>query len=147
MSRSKVIIRKPTAEDAVTMRQWGKSTRELWVRENGEWYSTKGLREWIGNPGSDVLLVAESKNQLVGMCLVSVLHEWAYCSALFVHKSYRKRGVGTKLLKEATKQVRARGIGLFALLVEEDSVDAQKFYEKFNFHKGFKFVWMDKKLK
>ncbi|MBI3559604.1 GNAT family N-acetyltransferase [Candidatus Gottesmanbacteria bacterium] len=146
MSGGKIFIRKPTAEDAPTMCQWGRSTRELLVRQNGDWYSIKGLREWIRNPGSDVLLVAESNSELVGMCLVSVLHEWAYCSALFVYKGYRGKGTGTKLLEEAMKHVRARGVHLFAFFVEEDNVDAQKFYEKLDFRKGFKFVWMDKKL-
>ncbi len=139
-------IGSPSIGDVPTMVRWGKSARELWVREDGDWYSKKGLREWIKNPGNDVLLVARHSTQLIGMCLLSVLHEWAYCSALYVEPTYRKQGIGKKLIAEAQRRVKQKGIRLFALLVEEENVGAQAFYQRLGYRSGFRFLWMDKQL-
>lgn len=143
---NKIIIMVPHESDVDDMVVWGKNNRELLLRDDDTWYAPEVLTEWIKNPGKDVLLVAKDGEKLVGMCIAYHMRHWAYCSALFVDKEYRRRGIGRMLLEAAISQLKKNGIPFFGLLVEGKNADSQKFYQKVGFRKGHVFRWMDKDL-
>ena len=138
-----ITITIPTPEDIPLMRKWGEENKELHAYEGSSWHSEKALRDWITNPKDDLILVAKVDDKTVGMCMVYVLREWAYCSALFVKKGFRKMGIGKLLLKHAYAHVDKKGIrGLH--LVTNKAVD---FYTHLGFTKRYTFTWMRKNVK
>ena len=132
--------------DVDTMIDWFKTNRELWANEKGEWYSQKGLTEWISHPGNDILLVAKIDHKSVGMCLTHVFYEWAYCETLFVKKEHRRRGIGKLFLEKTVKLLKAKNITLLALQPKVNNKTAQIFYKECGFKAGFHFVWMEKHI-
>jgi len=145
MSDIKIVV--PKASDVDVMVAWGKSNREIQATDDDQWYAPETLRRWIRDPQDDIILVAKYGEKLVGMCLVHTLRDFAYCSVLFVHKDYRGKGVGSTLIHTVIEKLKKTGIPGFGLLVEEENIDSQAFYEKFGFKKGHVFRWMDKKLR
>lgn len=145
MIKNSFRIDTPTDADVPTLVSWGRSAPELWASDDDGWHSEKSLREWIRKVRDDVLLVARIDGKLGGMCFVHHMGDWAYCTTLFVDEQYRTIGIGSKLLDEAHKRMKAEGINYFALLVKENNTLAQEFYKKRNFQQGFRFVWMYKK--
>lgn len=133
-------------QDIPTMLRWGKSTRELWGDESGEWYERKDLVEWIRHPGEDVIIVARDGKKLVGMCFAYQMRGWAYCDILYIDPPYRRKGTGIKLLAEAQRRTKSKS-SAFGLLVEKDNQLAQSFYKKYAFRQGFSVIWMFKKVK
>jgi len=141
MSDIKILV--PEESDVEEMVRWGKSHRELLLSENDPWYAPETLKDWIKHPRNDIILVAKDGEELVGMCLVHHMRDWAYCAVLFVVKEYRGQGIGRRLLNTAKAELKKTGVVLFGLLVEEDNKDSQKFYEKVDLKKGHVFRWMD----
>ncbi len=142
-----IIITPPTITDVPLMRKWGKETPELWGAKTTDFYSEKGLTDWVERPGRDVALVARVGGKLAGMILTYALREWSYCSVLFVDKPYRRMGIGEKLVGETIKQLKKLDLDTIELVVKDDNVSARQFYEKLGFRKGFRFVWMRKPLR
>lgn len=140
-------ITTPSRSDIDTVWRLGRNAHELLVSQRGEWHSKKDLREWIGNPGKDILLVAKENDTVIGFCFTTVLVGWAMCHDLYVVSSYRRHGVGKKLVEETIGRLKKKRIGYLGLIVNTDNVDGQKFYEKNGFEKGFTFRWMSKRFR
>jgi ribosomal protein S18 acetylase RimI-like enzyme len=141
-----ITIGVPKLSDVDSMIMWGKENRELWGGEDETWYLHETLVEWIKHPGKDVILIAKSDTIPIGMCLVHALRDWAFCSSLFVKAAFRKQGVGKMLLTKAMDQMKRQGIVNFSLVVQENNIKAQKFYQSLGLTPGFRFIWMEKKL-
>lgn len=74
-------------------------------------YATDDLDRLIENYSGpeNLFLVAEEEQQIVGTCGVKAeTPQTAILRRLFVHPDYRKRGIGSGLLKEAIQFCRAR---------------------------------------
>ena len=54
---------------------------------------------------------------------------------IFVHPNYRKRGIGTTLLRKAMEYAKSRKRKIMGLWVGVENYEAKKFYEKFGFTK------------
>lgn len=145
-TKPKIIIRDAQLKDVEIMAKIGSEARELWSGEGNGWYSKHDLKEWLKNKGNDVLLVAEAGEGLVGFIVLHNLITWAFCTGLYVHPRYRKRGIGTSLLSEVEKRLKKQNILSLHLLVEQEDLPAMCFYEKNQFKKGFHFIWMKKEL-
>lgn len=142
-----IVIASPTLADVPIMRKWGKKTPELWGAKTSDFYSKKGLADWVSHPGKDVMLVARVDGKLVGMIMTYVLREWSYCSVLYVDNAYRRMGIGEKLVEATVKKTKELGLDTLELVVHSGNVSAQKFYEKLGFEKGFNLLWMSKRLR
>jgi len=52
---------------------------------------------------------------------------------IFVHPNYRKRGIGSTLLKKAIEYAKSKKREMMGLWVGVENYEAKKFYEKFGF--------------
>ena len=133
-------------EDVDTLFRWGEENWELWGDEKNKWFSKASLKKWIQHPGDDVLLVARDNGRLIGMCMMSVLHDWAFCTGFFVEKDYREQGLGKRLLAQATRKLKAKEVQSIILLVDIKNESGIRFYEREKFYKGFQLFMMTKEL-
>lgn len=87
------------------------------------------------------ILVAEDAGKIVGMIRVEIRSRLFYqpifegvITDLYVNPAYRNKGVGTLLLDEAVKALRARGISIMSAEFPPMNKIAVEFYQK----RGFK---------
>lgn len=67
----------------------------------------------------------------------------AQIEAVRVERSYRGRGLGAQLIRDAVERARAAGCGLVQLTSDNSRADAHRFYERLGFtasHIGFKLM-------
>lgn len=147
MNIDDVVIGEPIQDDVDTLFRWGEENWELWGDDKYKWFSKKSLVKWISDPKDDVLLVARKNDTPVGMCMVFTLRDWAFCVGLFVEKEYRRKGLGKKLLGEAFRRLKAKGVESMMLLVDTKNKEGNRFYEREKFYKGFQFFMMTKDIK
>ena len=79
--------------------------------------------------------------QIVGICVFQKIFCDAELTYLSIHPTYKRRGLGKKLLKETFKQCESFAIEKILLEVSEKNLDAQNFYNAF----GFKTIGIRKK--
>ena len=141
-----ITITTPRLSDATIMVKWGRESTALKDCKNDTWYSPRTLRSWITHPKEDVILVARDGKKSIGMCLVHGMRDWVYFSSLYVEKEYRGKGVGTALMTKMNETLKKQKFRDCALLVKETNSEAQDFYRKQGFKKGYLFRWMGKEL-
>jgi len=77
--------------------------------------------------------VAVSDAKVIGyICATYLLHE-SHILNLAVDPDFRRRGVATRLMNEATRELKERGCVFMYLKVRASNAGAQKFYELFGF--------------
>jgi len=95
----------------------------------------QGLADLMDNRGA-TLLVAVAGSNIVGMCTLQPLLSTAeggkvgVVEDLVVADSYRKSGVGRKLLKEIETTARAAGMSRLQLLSDRNNEVASTFYDR-----------------
>ena len=99
-----------------------------------EWFTKKFVRNTLMN-SNGIFIGAFEKNKLVGCIFVEILDKpksWIFF--FVVKKEFRRRGIGTKLLKHAESHLSA---DYDMILVDLEKVDKSglKFYKKNNFRK------------
>jgi len=117
--------------------QKGLDTPENLCRFGGVWMHRDSCAEHIGlfrQYGGEVF-VAELNHKVVGHIEVTVdanrsIGEYAYINVLMVHRDYRGRGVGRKLVEAAIDYAREREQNRILVAAEEQSVG---FYKKLGF--------------
>ncbi|MDT7891404.1 MAG: GNAT family N-acetyltransferase [Thermoproteota archaeon] len=90
------------------------------------------------------IAVAELDSKIIGYALFNlnasepfkVKEKWAYISDLFVEKEYRRKEIGTNILKYIENLSKEKNVKKIRLIVWKDNEIAIKFYEK----NGFKIV-------
>ncbi len=140
-----ITVSDPKIEDIPAMIEWSRQ-REMLGGERDKGHDEKFFREWIEKPGKDILLVAKDGNTPVGMCAIHFMRDWAYCSELYVERGYRRKGVGRALIVEAVKRLR-KFTDYVGLVVNEEFPGSQKFYKALGFEEGFRFRWMEMRIK
>jgi len=85
------------------------------------------------------IFVAESNGEVVG-CIYSLdyIYDSSYIGGLLVHKDFRGRGIGSRLLKTALNHLNAKYV---YLLVVEDNAAAIRLFEKAGFKKAYKRIY------
>jgi len=87
------------------------------------------------------LLVAESNQEIVGLIhqvfYLDPFHAGlnSYITSLFVKKPYRKKGIGSQLLKKAIENAKKKGVIEVHVDTEENNANAIEFYQKHEFKK------------
>lgn len=78
----------------------------------------------------DSIIIAEYNKKIVGTVFV-IYDPWNSCIYhLGVHPDYRNKGIGNKLMDEAEKRLKAKGIEKITLFVDEENHKAIEFYKK-----------------
>ena len=87
----------------------------------------------------DLFLIAENGDELIGTIIGGFDGRRGMIYHLAVASAYRERGVGSQLLAEVEKRLRAKGCLKCYLLVLVDNVEAAVFYE----HHGWQHMSQD----
>ena len=82
-----------------------------------------------------------SNYQIVGICVFQKILCDAELTYLSIHPTFKRRGLGKKLLEETFKQCRSFAIEKIQLEVSDKNLDALNFYHAF----GFKTIGIRKK--
>ena len=80
-------------------------------------------------------------NQIIGICVFQKIFCNAELTYLSIHPTFKRRGLGKKLLKEIFKQCESFAIEKIQLEVSDKNLDALNFYHAF----GFKTIGIRKK--
>ena len=89
--------------------------------------------------GSEIVLVAEVDNKVVGFACVQMLtsvcypEPWAELMELYVDPAYRQQGLGGALVQESDKQARERGATEIYLITNQKNKPAQGPYRSQNY--------------
>lgn len=109
----------------------------LW-REGGLPYRPQGRdgREALARQLKEdtaVYLVAEAGGAFVGAVLGSHDGRKGWINRLVVHPDHSRRNVGAMLVADVERRLAARGIGIFACLVEDWNEGSKVFFEKIGY--------------
>ena len=88
---------------------------------------------WRLNKNNTQYYLAKMKDKVVGFVDIEFETELAKLVAVYVQPNYRKKGVGTKITKDALQKIRAAGYTRTILLVREDNLPALRIYRKLGF--------------
>jgi len=141
-----VIIRKAEPSDVDKLYDMGIKENGFVLSTQTRFYTRDYLEKWLQNPQSDILLVAEKDGEIIGFLFCRVFHDsWAMLDNIMVSHSWRRRGIGTALLKECLNKLRMKKVQYIAGIVKEDN-ESINFFLKNEFLKGNKFIWIEKFL-
>jgi len=68
------------------------------------------------------------------------VERWAELDELQVHPDYQGRGIGTRLVRSATREARAAGFAVMYLVAEASNAPARRVYEKNGFREHSRIV-------
>ncbi len=87
-----------------------------------------------------ILLVAECEGKIVGMVRAAILDRMFYeprmealITDIYVHPSYRRRGVATALIERLAEEARRKGVGLLAAEYPPGNKIAERFFARLGF--------------
>jgi len=81
----------------------------------------------------DLLLVAEINQQLVGTAMAGFDGHSGWVYYLAVDPAYRRKGIGTALMKKAEKLLSQIGCSKLNLQIRANNSDVRAFYEKLGY--------------
>ena len=95
-------------------------------------WSAKAFEEAIGKPDA-LYLAALEGDEILGYCGAYVILDEADINQVAVKASFRRQGIGKKLLEELLRQLEAQGIKAVTLEVRKSNRAAVALYESFGF--------------
>jgi len=124
-------IRSMEIEDLEEVRQIDRLSFSL------PWPESAYRHELLENPAS-MNWVAEAtdpngKSRVVGMAVVWLILDEAHIATLAVHPEYRRKGIGSRLLKRALVEAVGKGARRAMLEVRANNIIAQSMYQRFGF--------------
>ena len=122
----KLVIRKMTLEDVPSVIELDQKSFSL------PWPERSFRFELTANPASRCW-VAELEGKIVGMIVVWLMVDEAHVATIATHPDFRRKGIGTKLLSYALRQLIDEGARSSFLEVREHNVGAQEMYRKFGY--------------
>ena len=72
-------------------------------------------------------------NSLIGICVLHVIIDEAQINFFVVDQKYRKKGLGSYLMKYVIKQCELLNINKLFLEVSHTNIPAERFYDRFDF--------------
>lgn len=146
--KKKIKIREAKIGDLEAIYRIGLLEEGFAVSSETRFYGKGYLKNWIENPGDDILLVAEFDDKVVGFAFASaMINKWVIWENLAVAERAQGQGVGKALAKEVFRRIKERGIDYIAGWVRVENKVIRKFLKKKGFEEGFKFIWVEKKTK
>jgi ribosomal-protein-alanine N-acetyltransferase len=122
----KLLIRKMILEDVPSVIELDQKSFSL------PWPERSFRFELTVNPASRCW-VAELEGKIVGMIVVWLVVDEAHVATIATHPDFRRKGIGTKLLSHALRQMIDEGARSSFLEVREQNVGAQEMYRKFGY--------------
>lgn len=95
-----------------------------------DFWSIDNLKSELENPNSKCI-VAKLDNKIVGFAGIWFSVDDAHITNIVVHKEYRCKGIGSKLLEELITLAQCKDS--LTLEVNTKNIEAQKLYLKYNF--------------
>ncbi len=140
-------IRKMQRNDVEIVYEQGRKEKMFHVAENTFFWGREELLGWVKSR-DDVLLVAEHEKRVIGhlLCMLHNPTRTAKIENLFVDESFRKRGVGSDLIRECMNQLKNKGIRYVSALVKPENKSSSELLKSFGFKTGYGFTWMEKYL-
>ncbi|MCD6472366.1 ribosomal protein S18-alanine N-acetyltransferase [Candidatus Aerophobetes bacterium] len=89
----------------------------------------------LNKKGFAFYYVTEYGERVVGYAGYWKIAKEAHIVNLAIHPSFRKRGIGTKLLRYLFQEARGQGLAEVTLEVRYSNIAAQRLYDKFGFKK------------
>jgi ribosomal protein S18 acetylase RimI-like enzyme len=132
-ARERVTIRSARAEDAAALATLA-AELSAWEGEEARGTAESLRRDVLARPGWARMLVAETEGKPVGFLLFYPGYDLESASFgfhladLLVTAAARGRGIGTRLMREAARQVRAEGGAWLSWTVLEKNSTALEFY-------------------
>lgn len=119
------------------------------LKEAGTFYEPADRRDTfrkkIGmHPGS--IIIAEEDGSIVGTVFIIYDPFQSFVYHLSVHPEYQRKGIGSKLMDEAERRLRYKGVERPTLFVEEDNSGVVSFYKKKGWFVLYKVYCMEKEL-
>ena len=111
-----------------------------------------GINMILENADRGVVLVAEEDGEVAGMCTLQYLISTAeggmvgLLEDMIVSKTYRKKGIGRKLVRRIISHARSKGIRRIQLLADVNNQAALNFYDRVCFS-GTRLVALRKMIK
>lgn len=97
------------------------------------WSAAQFREELSGVPKTRKYLVALENQEIVGYGGAALAGDVADIHTLTVIPSYRRKGIGTQILKELESWAISKGIKDFMLEMREGNLEAQPLYEKYGY--------------
>lgn len=132
---SEIVIRKAKKSDAAKIADLSVQLEHPMTDEEAGERLAVVLRD-----ENQALFVAQEKSQVIGYVSVSANFEFlngvqARLGGLVVGSVNRGKGIGKRLMKEAEKWAKAKGIKSMKLASNVKRIDAHRFYEKIGYIK------------
>lgn len=145
-------IRKATLEDFKQLYALASHIPELRVVPRHHFMSKDEFKNCITNRNG-VLLVAQEKQQIIGLCYASLSNfernwkkRWACLVYVAVHPKHRGQGIATKLYNECIRKLKKKEVSNVYGWVNKKSKAEIGFLKKHGFELGNEFVWNEKKI-
>ena len=74
------------------------------------------------------------ENLVIGICVIQVVLDEAQINYFVVKEKFRKRGFGSYLMSYLIKRCKKLNINKLLLEVSKSNINAEKFYNRFNFN-------------
>lgn len=139
------LIRKMEPRDGDDVYSLGINQKEF-SSENGSFWTKEQLEKWCQSQ-SDILLVAEKDNIIVGFSLYAAHTPTGKvtCENLYVDQAARGLGIAGALIEEGLKRIKELGYPYVMFCVNaKDRESFASFLEKYGFKKGAEVLWVDK---
>jgi ribosomal protein S18 acetylase RimI-like enzyme len=102
----------------------------------------QGVKNLLSHPKKGFYVVITEEEKIIGQLMITF--EWSdwrntdiwWIQSVYVHKTYRNKGVFSALFNEIKKQAKKEQIPILRLYVHKENVSAQKVYEKRKMKKG-----------
>jgi len=82
-----------------------------------------------------IFLVAEDDGRIIGSVLGTHDGRKGWINRLAVHPDYRRRGIGTQLVREVERRLDAMGIDIVTCLIEDWNTSSQEFFTVLGYHR------------
>lgn len=107
--------------------------------------SREGIERFL-NRNPDTCFTAEEGNRIVGAIMAGSDGRRGYIYHTAVHPDFRKRGIGSELVKSVTDELKDMGIAKTALVVFGSNISGNAFWEKQGFAERNDLIYRDKAL-
>ena len=96
-------------------------------------WSKKQWAEEFNKEGTKIFGILFA-NLVIGICVIQVVLDEAQINYFVVKKKFRKRGFGSYLMSYLIKRYKKFNINKLLLEVSRNNINAEKFYNRFNFY-------------
>jgi len=100
----------------------------------------KGVSALLSDEKKGIYFLAEENKMIIGQLMITV--EWSdwrnkpiwWVQSVYVQKTWRRKGVFTRLLDEVIKMARQERVALLRLYAHQNNTSALQVYEKSGWH-------------